>query len=118
MKFKLLKKFEGPSRIVQSGTIKTIKEWAEFFSIEGIDVYRNVDWFLPIDEDKYLVLDTVTLKELEENYPKLLYTIQTDFPDLEIGKVCKIASYVLSTCESCHNEPSSCVCGKDIDYNF
>lgn len=112
-KFKLLKDFESPYGTVRSGVIKTAQEWAEFFHIDIKDCFIKTDWFLLIDEKKYINLDFYGLKKLEENYPKLLYTIQVDFPNLTNGEICKIASYVLATCSWCHNENINCVCGKD-----
>ena len=113
MKFKLLKKFESPDKTVHSGVIQTAKEWADFFSITEFDIQKKTDWFLPIDENKYIELDFYYLRELEENHPNLLYTIKTDFPDFDIGTICKIASYVLGTCSWCHNADKKCVCGRD-----
>lgn len=112
-KFKLLKDFESPFGTVHSGVVKTIKEWADFFHMEEKDILLKKDWFLLIDESQYLDLDYVQPKELQKNYPKLLYTIMADFPQLTPNDYSRIASYVLCTCHWCHNENLKCVCGRD-----
>jgi len=113
MKFKLLKDFESPYGTVHSGVIKTAQEWADFFHIDIKDVFIKTDWFLLINEDKYIQFDFYSLSEIEENYSNLLYTIQVDFPHLSNGEICKIASYALGVCSGCHNSNKSCLCWKD-----
>lgn len=112
-KFKLIKDFESPFGTVRSGVIKTAQEWADFFHMDTKDIFTKTDWFLLIDEKKYINFDLYSLKELEENNPNLLYTIQVDFPNLANGDICKIASYVLGTCSCCYNQNVNCICGRD-----
>ena len=113
MKFKLLKKFESPFGTVHSGVIKTAQEWADFFHIPTEDIRIKTDWFLPIDESKYIDLDFYSYSETKENYPNLIYTIQTDFPNFDKETISKIIGYVLGTCSWCHNQNNHCVCGRD-----
>jgi hypothetical protein len=58
---------------------------------------------------KYEVLSVMDLKD----YPKLMKTIDNDFPKASLGSKLKIASLVIGTCGYCHNAEAGCQCWND-----
>jgi hypothetical protein len=51
--------------------------------------------------------------EIESEYPRLWATINSNFPDLSDYQKSVIASLVLDTCHSCHDESAGCQCWND-----
>jgi hypothetical protein len=58
---------------------------------------------------EYEVLSVMDLKD----YPKLMKTIDNDFPKASLESKLKIASLVIGTCGFCNNSEAGCHCTWD-----